>query len=196
MNTRPSMTKLVALAFATALTLGACQTTDQVRADLPTLTAPASDGSADTEEGGTRDEDEEVSEADADLAMAQFESCMSDAGVEIGGAGADGGFTESFESDTDVSNEAADVTDIEAAMEKCNSILEDAFGEFDLSPEEEAELEDANLELSRCLADAGFDVDLSSSSFTLDESIDFEEFEAAMTACSPDTEFGSAGVDE
>lgn len=188
------MTKLVALAFATALSLGACQTTDEVAAELPTLEEPAAEGAEDIENKDS--EDSEVSEADAELAMAQFESCMSDAGIDIGAVGADGGFTESFESDTDASSETANNTDIEAAMDECNSILEDAFGEFDLSPEQQAELEDSNLELSRCLADAGFDVDLSGGSFALDESIDFEEFEAAMATCAPDTEFGSTGAGE
>ena len=191
---RPSMTALLVLALATALMLGACQASDEVSAELPTLAEPSAEASGETEDA--RSDDTEVSEADADLAMAQFESCMSDAGIELGSPGADGVFVESFESDTDATREFTGQAEIEAALEQCNTILEDTFGSFELSPEEQAEMDDANLELSRCLAEAGYDVDLSGGVFELDQTTKFEEFEAAMTACSPDIEFGTLGADE
>ena len=186
--------KFIPLAIAAALVLGACQTTDQQTTQLPTLETASEESTSvtDPNEPASGDNDAEV---DPELAMAEFEACMAEAGIELGTAEEEGEFVQSFEIEAgDAAPDAAE--DIEAAFEQCNSILENSFGEFDISPEEQAELDDANLALTRCLAEAGFDVDFSDGGFTLDDTIDFAEFEAAMTSCAPDTEFGTVGGDQ
>jgi len=48
----------------------------------------------------------------------------------------------------------------EEVDEKCGHFLESAFGDFDLSPEQEAILKDAELEFTKCMKDQGFDVQM------------------------------------
>lgn len=184
------LAKLIGLALAVALTLGACgsaATSDDASSDLPTLDAGADDGSNDDGSSDEDGENEEVTEEDAEAAMAEYEKCMADFGIEINMAGTEGADIDSTQVEDGAGYAAAptDEDSFEEASETCDPILEDAFGDFEMSPEQEAELADQMLEMQKCLADAGFDIDMSGGAFELDADIDFDAFDAAMQKCEP-----------
>ena len=184
-NTSSKIARLLALALAATITLGACGTveSEESATDLPSLQTGA-DGS---DEGATDgdDSDKEPSEADQEAAFAKYESCMTDLGVDVGSLGGnEGAAVQSFEADSDDGAEF-NFEEFEEASKECETILTDTFGEFELSPEQQAEHADENLELERCLGDAGFDIDLSGNSFQLPDDVDFEAFEEAMATCQP-----------
>ena len=65
--------------------------------------------------------------------------------------------------------------------------------EFEATPEQEAEMADQMLELSKCLAEEGIEMgDMSGASFELPADIPFEDVEAAMAKCQPDSEFSDS----
>ena len=126
--------------------------------------------------------------------MAEYEQCLADNGIDLASSGEDGdAFAMEFESEAGADEELA-MEDFEAAAAECDSILEDAFGEFELSPEEEAEMADQMLEMQRCLAEKGIDIetDDGNGAFQIGGDLDFDEMEAAMDECSPDTELVAA----
>ena len=207
MNTRRFRTGAIAVAMVLAAGCAAGDGDDDAgAAELPTLQSGASDDEAadestsesdDSGGGGARGSDEEV---DPEIAMAEYEQCMADQGIDLDfGEAVDGAVVEEFEIDEDAADGGADAAiaiddldEFEAAAGECDQILEEAFGEFELTPEEEAEFADQMLELERCLSDEGFDIDMSGNAFELDEDIDFEAFEEAMRTCEPDTQFGGS----
>lgn len=203
--------RLLAAICAVLLLGSACSSgADTATAELPTLadsteeTADASsdddaegaedtesdDATADDADGaadGSGGDDEEV---DPEIAMAEYEKCMQDQGldVQMATAGEGSSSIETLEPSTDESDnggsiEDFSIEDFEAAEEVCGPILEDAFGSFELTPEQEAEMADEMLELSRCMSEQGFDIELDQGVFELDEDIDFEAFENAMSTC-------------
>ena len=172
--------------------------------DLPTLQTGASgEGAADDATGESDDGngvDDPGEETDPDIAMAEYEQCMSDQGIdlEFGEAG-EGAAVEQFEIDDEAAtSEGAvaidDFEDFEAAAAECDAILDDAFGDFELTPEQEAEFADEMLELERCLSDQGFDIDTSGIALEIGEDIDFEAFDEAIRTCQPDAQFDSVEV--
>lgn len=203
-NQPRKLASLFGLALAVTLTLGACgsgATSDDASgesasADLPTLEAGGgADAAAIREEG----EDSEISEEDAEAAIAQYDKCMADFGIELdlgsaGGGGADVESTQ-FVEGADDGGALFDEDSFDEASETCDPILEDAFGDFELSPEQEAEMADQMLEMQKCLADAGFDIDMSEGAFELDPDVDFDEFENAMSQCEP-AGIETAGTDQ
>jgi len=48
----------------------------------------------------------------------------------------------------------------EEVDEKCGHFLDSAFGDFELSPEEEAIFKDAELEFTKCMKERGFDIQM------------------------------------
>lgn len=172
-----------------AMALSACGTsTEDAASELPTLNTETDD-TTDTalEENGDDSGDEEV---DQDKAMADFEACMADLGIDIGSPGGSGTMTQEFEMESDGDGQPLDPESMDEAIAECDAILEDAFGSFELSPEEEAEEADSMLALQKCLAESGFDIQMDGGSFQLDENVDFDEFESAMDACGTEVEGG------
>jgi hypothetical protein len=145
------------------------------------------DGTVSESEGATADADDAALEAPEDIeeAMDLFQRCMEDHGVEtpegvvvsrdgeesiaVGGAppmvfdstnDADG---DTPPVDDDEASEGAapppiDVEEIEAANEACRGHLENAAPQFDLTPEQEAAMEDAQLEFSQCMEEQGVEL--------------------------------------
>ena len=194
MSTSPARAKLFAFALAAALSLGACGSdSDSDAAELPTLAA-ADDNSSDSGDSGEESTEEDSTEAnsteedrtevDPEQAMAEYEKCLSDFGVDLDFSSGGGASIESIEIDEEGdATGTPNLEDFEAATEQCDAILEDAFGDFELTPEQEAEQADQTLEYERCMASAGFDIDTSEGFFELDDDIDFEAFEAANESC-------------
>jgi hypothetical protein len=141
---------------------------------------------ADDADGDTSVDPEEVSEEDAEAAMFRYDQCMIDNGVDVDelfGDVEDGG-TVTIEADDDFD---AQYAAYEAANEECESILEEVFGDFSLSPEQEVEFADAEAKFNQCMTDSGFPISSSgegeAAGFEVDAEADFEELEAAMDEC-------------
>ncbi len=208
-------TRLLALCCAVLLVAAACSSgAETTTAELPTLadttseTTPDDDEATDAapeaeaDDASVDESTEDEEEVDPEIAMAEYEKCMEEQGVSISTAieGDEGVGFETFETDGDVgdtelSSGSFNPEDFEAAAEACDPILEDAFGSFEMTPEQEAEMADQMLELEKCMSDQGFDIDMGGNSFQIDESIDFEAFEAAMSECGNGI-FEPVGVDE
>ena len=195
-------------AICSVLLLGAACSSgaETATAELPTLadTTEQDEAADDTdgqvaESGESTDDVNETEEADAsgtdgeevdpEIAMAEYEKCMADQGLDMQFVTEGNGATiETFDDapedlDEDLSLREFGLEDLEAAEEICGPILEEAFGSFEMTPEQEAEMADQMLELNRCMSDAGFDIDTTGGAFELDENIDFEAFEEAMSTC-------------
>lgn len=194
MNPKPTARLTVAAAMLALAGLTGCAAgggDQSSAANLPTL-----ESGQDRAAGGaatTSDEQDESQpdERDIELAMAEFEDCMADHGIEVSSAIAgDGGAEMSQESHSDATAGASDVEisieDFEAAAEECDELLDGVIQDLDdLSPEQRAELADMNLQFEQCMAEQGFDVSPDESgAFTLGPEIDFDEFEAASNDCS------------
>lgn len=211
----PIRTRLLTVCCAVAMFAAACSsgtetattelptladTTEEATTEEPTTEDAAGDAAtADEADDAAGESDEEV---DPEIAMAEYEQCMEDQGVSMSLAveGGDGAAIETIETDGDdealeFDGQNLDVEDFEAATEVCEPILEDAFGSFELSPEEEAEMADQMLELEKCLADEGFDIDMNGgNSFQIGgDDMDFEAFEEAMQTCGNDIQTIDAG---
>lgn len=181
------MSRLIrAIAFAGALTLvlAACGGTgaDTTTPTLPTLTEESTADAA-----ATTTTTEAV---DPEEAFQAYEACMRDHGIELPDM-SEGGGVEIVEGDT------LDLEAFEAAGAECDSILEAAFGEFELSPEQEAEMMDQQLAFAQCMRDNGIDwPDPSSDNSTmieLGDDMDPETVNAAMEVCAPEMFDGSGG---
>lgn len=193
------------LTVVAALALSACGTqADDQAADLPTLADETTTNVGD-DQAGADDEsgDREISEADEQRAMAEYEACLSDLGVDFSTSddGDDGGSIDELEiQPEDGSDEIADIDALEQAFAECDSIIEDTFGSFELSPEEEAEMNDQMLALQRCMADKGIDADFSggngSAAIELDPDTDWDALDAAMSECEASLGLQGEGVDQ
>ena len=87
--------------------------------------------------------------------MLEFAECMRDHGVDMpdpqfDGDGGGGGM---IEMTADPDDEG-----FEEAQEACQPILEDAMGEIELDPEQEAEMREQLLEFAECMRDHGIDM--------------------------------------
>ncbi len=195
-------TPIAALLAAILLLAAACGSGADSSADagdtaeLPTLQSETEPESA-TNGGEDTSTDADDEPVDPEIAMAEYERCLADAGIELPEASTDGdAMVLEFEADENAEGGFDDPEAFDEAFAKCDELLTDAFGEFEMTPEEEAEMADQMLEMQRCLADLGFDIDFGdgTGAFELDQSIDFEEFDAAMQECSP--EGGESSVQE
>ena len=164
---------VVSVAVSGLLAAGCGGDSGDSATDLPTLegasaTTEAADGAG------------EAREIDADEAFARFDACMADEGFEV--SESSGGVDVPTEPD-DFANDGTEV-DFEAAQEKCDPILDEAFGDLDLAPEQQAELDDALLALQRCMDEAGYDeIDLTSDVFELPDGVDLAAFDEALERC-------------
>lgn len=190
-HTRRTRRGLIAASAALVLTLAACGSgeAEDASTGLPTG-ADAGATSEQVDDSGSDDASDrpELSEADTEKVFAEYEKCMADNGITMQTAGdTEGAFSMENTSESGPSGEAGDQfaappEDFEAAEEECNPILEDAFGSFEMSPEQEAEMADQMLDLQRCMADAGYELDLEGNSFTIGAE-DGDGFEDALKEC-------------
>lgn len=160
---------LAAGAMALLMLAGACSSSDDETAPtvatLPTeapADAPAS-SAADTEPGDdTPVNPEDVSDEDAEAAQLRFDQCMADQGVDqeelFGDAAGDSG-DDNQATAIKIDDESFNFEAYEAALEECEPILEAFFGDFTLSPEQEAMASDAQAQFSQCMSDQGIDID-------------------------------------
>lgn len=172
------------LAVVAALVAGACSTSDA--ASDPELASIESTSS--TEASTASGSDSSTSEVDQEEAFALFEACMADYGVmaSVGAGGAD----VPGEVSDDRQTEPVTPEKIEEAQRECDPILEEAFGSFDLDPEQEAEMADQMLALQLCLADEGYDIEINGNMFDPGQ-VDMEEFGAALDRCGQEVDLGS-----
>ncbi len=108
---------------------------------------------------------------------------MKEAGITVFEPGSDGGV--SIPSEAPESDEAPPTQEeFEAAEAACEAILDDAFGDFELTPEQEAVEADFQLALETCLADAGVDVEFEENgAVVFDATDDAEEVNAEFERC-------------
>lgn len=218
----PPTRRFAALITATALLLTACggsssPPTESGVASLgdtgDSVTGPEADVDPDLGEAG---DDEPVAPEDAELAFAAYDDCMADAGFDFGtsiasaGSDEDGAFVQEFEATEGGDPQSASVDaldfgeEFQAADEECSEHLEGLDLSFDMSPEEEAAFEDAQIEWAACMRERGIDVpdfdggsgagviiiggseqegDPQGAGFSLDD-FDIEAFEEANEECS------------
>ncbi|MCP3972898.1 MAG: hypothetical protein GY720_00225 [bacterium] len=156
---------------------------------LPTVNAAEAGGSTTTT----------TTEAIApEEAFQQYSECMREHGIEMPDPTSGGDGTISLSGDS-FGVEALDFEALEEAAAACDSILEDAFGEFEMTPEQQAEMRDRELAFAKCLRDNDIDWpdptgDVSgAAAIAIPDNIDPETLEAAMEVCSKDVLGGDGG---
>lgn len=178
--------RLLALMGAILLTLAACG------GDSGT-TAPTLASLSDTSAEGPSDTTTTTVAVDPEVAFQEYAACMREHGVEMPDPGieGDGGVIT-------IGGEGFDLEAMEAASAECDPILESAFGEFEMSPEQEAEMRDQELAFAQCMRDNGVDWpdptgDFGSGNIAIDlGDANPEDVNAAMDVCSMDV-FGGEG---
>ncbi|MCP4959016.1 MAG: hypothetical protein GY925_07060 [Actinomycetia bacterium] len=211
--------RAVFVVLTSAVLLAACGGSDTVAEDAVASigdVTPASEESTNDRDESTVDELE--APENPEDAFELFNQCMADAGVDglaitvseaSGGAieipADDGGATGEVDpQQSQGSLEDFDIEEFEAANEACEGHLANIDQGFDVSPEEQARLEDTQLEWASCMQEQGVDVpdfDVTGSSVgitihgdaiesdpqtgqaSLDD-LDFEAFREAAKACS------------
>lgn len=206
-STSKSLRRFAPILIALSMFGAACGSTadDVATSELPTLeeshdsvsgdpdgTSDNGDDQATSDEQSDDKTEEESAPIDPDEAMAKFEACMAENGIDISAEG--GGNVQTIELDDDEAGSQEDAIEaMEEATKECDKILDDAFGEFEMSPEQEAEMADQNLELERCLADNGIDIDISGGAFELPADLSVDQFDELMSECAPDTQLFESG---
>ncbi len=177
--------RIAGLAAATALVLAACATGSDTSPSIPSLidASSNSDGTPTT-----------MTAVDTEMAMREYTECMREHGVDMPDPTVqDGVVTNSVSTD--------DFEASEGAVEECSPLLEAAFGDFELSPEEQAEFMDQQLAFAKCMRDRGLDWPdpspdgINMIQFGGDGEFDTEVLNEAMDACSSETFGGSFGVE-
>lgn len=199
--------RFTALVAVSALALAACGSTDTdptaAVADVPAAgtetDADGGSGSGDgaddgadagSDSGGDR---EPPTQEEVEAASLAYEQCLDDAGVDID-FGSGGGEAIDGSTDGEAGNGAVidggefdDIDGLEAAFEECEGILEDTFGSFEPSPEDEARLRDAEAAFANCMSERGFDFEEpgdGSGVIQFDESVDEDALQEALDECS------------
>ena len=185
-------TTIISACASAALLLSACgsggasNSSDGI-ASLDTIAQVASDSeSSDTDDAnasnGGGESDGEVSEVGYEKAIAEYEQCLDDIG--LGGLfadeGGDGVATDvAVESSGDGGALEGDPAELDAQFERmqeeCDPIIAAVSQDFELSPEEEAELADADLAFARCMREAGFDFPDPGADGTENQVLEFDE---------------------
>ena len=184
MTTNPI--RRLALLGAILLGLSACggSSSGATAPTLPTL----NETSAGAEPTGTTT----PTAVDPEEAFQEYAACMREHGIEVPDPDSGGGVIE-------IGGDGMDFEAMEEAGKACEPILEGAFGEFEISPEQEAEIRDQELAFAKCMRDNGIDWpdpsgDFGSGGITIElgDDLDPDTMNAAMDVCSKDA-FGSAG---
>ena len=180
---RPLISRLALFAGLMVL-LAACgsataETTPPTLPSIETEAAPGSEATTSTTEP-----------VDPDEAFLEYGACMREMGVDMPDPASDG------ESVTMVGSDADQET-LEAAMAECDPILESAFGEFEMSPEQDAERLDMELAFARCMRENGVEEwqdpnPDGSTIIDIGPDDDMETLEAAMETCSTEV-YGDVG---
>ncbi len=199
----------IAALLAIGLLAAACgsEPADEA-ASVAALPAESEESALSTSDDGDADipaSPEDVSDEDAEAAQLQFDQCMTDNGVDqdelFGDVDTDSGDGETFIIDGSAEGFEQVFEAYEAALEECEPILEAVFGDFELTPEQEAELADAEAKFNQCMADAGFEMTSpegndEAAGFELDADMDIDDLQAAADECGEVYEeigsFGSA----
>lgn len=179
--------RAAALAGALVLALAACgggAAAEETTPTLPTLTeaaTAASDATTTTEA------------VDPEEAIQEYTACMREHGIEMPDPeSGDGGGVISIEGDPG----DFDLTAFDEAAAACDPILEAAFGEFEMSPEQEAEMMDQQLAFAQCMRDEGIDWPDPDSSggmmIEIPDNVDPDQLDEAMQMCSQGA-FGAEG---
>ena len=222
----PIRSRSVAAVFAALLLFtAACGGSDGDESGdqaIATLTEDTADDTGDADTSGGTDEaapdgdDDVEAPEDPEDAFALFDECMAEAGIEVETVGAVGDGRVEVDSGSpgeppgEVDPQAGGgsfedfgLEEFEAANEACEGHLANIDGGFDLSPEQEAAMEDAQLEWTKCMSDQGVEVpeldDAGSGSIVVegavevdpqtgepsfeDSDFDFEGFEEAAQSC-------------
>lgn len=158
-------------------------------ADSSESAAATDENSEDTDDAPVNPED--VSDEDVEAAQFRYDQCMIDNGVdtqELFGDVEDGGSV-MIEAGDDFE---AEFEAYEAANEECQPILEEVFGDFSFSPEQEAEFADIEAKFNQCMTDKGFPISSGDGDsagggigfeIETESADDFEELESAMDEC-------------
>ena len=179
-------TRLLALIGTTVLALAACGggSAADTSPTLPSLSQPT----ADAEPGTTTT----TTAVDPEEAMQEYTECMREHGIEMPDFGSGSGGVVTLEADNESGFEA-----FEEAAAECDPILKGAFGEFELTPEQEAEFMDQELAFAQCMRDNGVDwpdpTSSGNSMIELGDDLDPETVDAAIETCSAGM-FGEGGA--
>lgn len=150
------------LALLVAGTLAACGGGGGGADDQVATLGDDEASSADEESSsGDADGDGEVSDAEREDAMLEFTECMREHGVDMPDPGASGGAGEVIIGGPagEARGSKADGQEFEEAHTACEPILEDAFGDRpQMSPEEQAEMQDNMLAFTECMREHGIDM--------------------------------------
>lgn len=180
----PRPIRAIARTGALLLVLAACggETATTTTPPLPTMSEQRADATTTT-----------TAAVDPEEAFQEFTACMREHGINMPDPETEGGADGAV-----ISIEGGGPMDPEAfeeAAAACDPILEAAFGEFELSPEQEAEMMDQQLAFAQCMRDNGVDwPDPSGDGGTmieLGDDISSETIHAAMEICREGT-FGSS----
>lgn len=180
---RPLISRLALLA-GLMLLLAACgsATAETTPPTLPSIESEAAPGSE-----ATTSTTEPV---DPDDAFLEYTACMRDMGVDMPDPTSDGDTVM-------IVGEDSDPEAFEAAMAECDPILEAAFGEFEMTPEQDAERLDMELAFARCMRENGVEdwQDPNPDGSTIIDigpGDDTETLEDAMATCSAEV-YGDEG---
>jgi hypothetical protein len=183
--------RLFTAVLSVALLAAACGSGSEAEG-APAVAALAEDEAAFSDRGAEGGDDGDSAAIDAaatdddkptpEEANVAFEQCLADNGVDnaFGGSGGesidgeeDGPQTMRLDFDSEEEAEA-----FNEALDECNEIFEDAFGEFELSPEQEAEFADAEAAFNQCMAEQGFE--MSDGGFEVE---DIDDLDATTDQC-------------
>ena len=185
---RPLMPRLALLA-AMCLVVAACSS---ATADTPSPTLPSISEQSTEAEAAVGDETTTSTTAaiDPEEAMRKYATCMRENGIDMPDPGTDGSIV--------IGGPDVDPTSLDAATAECDPILEDAFGDFEMSPEMEAEQRDMELAFARCMRDNGVEewpdpTSDNTTAIALDPNTDQESVNDALSLCSKQ-EFGESST--
>jgi hypothetical protein len=104
--------------------------------------------------------DSDVSEADREQALLDYAECMRDHGIDMPdpqiSSEDGGGILIEQEGGAEMDPES---DEFQQADEACQPILEDAMGDIEVDPEQQAEMQEQMLEFAQCMRDHGIDME-------------------------------------
>lgn len=174
-TTRGFGSATLALAAAVSIALTACGSSTDVGQEEAGGIATLEDGSqgSDDAESSQDSGDELEAPENPEDAFALFNECMGVDGLDMGGVlvkpglndrgmvEIDLGEIEPSEADPQASPsslEDLDLDEFDEANDRCSGHLDNVDFDFDLSPEQQSELDDAELAFAACMADLGVDI--------------------------------------
>jgi hypothetical protein len=123
--------------------------------------ASLDDGSTTTDTtNGDGTDNSDVSQEDREQALLDYAECMRDHGIDMPdpkiSSDEGGGILIEQEEGADMDPESEK---FQQADEACQSILEDAMGDIEVDPEQQAQMREQLLEFARCMRDHGIDME-------------------------------------